>query len=67
MDKSGEENLFLTIEDVRTIFPRLKSMESGLLPRERTVLLKIEGILYEHHSAEEIETLLGLCGGAPAL
>ncbi|MDR2403150.1 MAG: hypothetical protein LBD78_03885 [Spirochaetaceae bacterium] len=67
MDKPQEENLFLTIEDVRTIFPRLKSMESGLFPRERRVLLKIEGILYEYHSVEEIENLLNPSGGVPSL
>ncbi|MDR3146105.1 MAG: hypothetical protein LBU21_07495 [Treponema sp.] len=62
MDMPLEETLFLTIEDIRTLFPRLKSVESGLLPRERRVLLKIEGILYEYASVEEIEKLLGPSG-----
>jgi hypothetical protein len=65
MDTFRENDLFLTIEDVRALFPRLKSMESGLLPRERAVLSKIEGILYEYHSVEELENLLKLPEGGP--
>jgi len=51
--KSG--GLFLTLEELSVIFPWLKKNEEGLGIRERQILNRMERILYEHLSIEEIE------------
>jgi hypothetical protein len=66
MDTPRDESFFLTLPEIRTLFSRLKTLEGDLLPRERMVLRKIEGILYERHSVEEIEALLAPPGGDPS-
>jgi hypothetical protein len=53
-----EAGLFFSIPDLRALFPRLKSLEYTLQPREQAVLTKIEQTLYEHLTVREIEALL---------
>jgi hypothetical protein len=47
--------LFLTLEELSVIFPWLKKNEEGLGVRERQILNRMERVLYEHLSIEEIE------------
>jgi hypothetical protein len=64
MENPREEGVFLALPELRAIYPRLKTLEGALLPRERTVFLKIESILYKYHSVEEIEGLFDPSKGA---
>jgi hypothetical protein len=52
-----EAGAFFTIKELRDIFPRLKSMETRLDRDERAALIKIEKILYNSLSVEEIEAM----------
>jgi hypothetical protein len=53
-----EAGVFLSLDDLKTVFPFLKKEEKFFSPEERDVFLKIEKKLYEHLSIEEIEKLL---------
>jgi hypothetical protein len=55
---SGDDRVVLTLEDCKTLFPRLKELENALLAPERDILLKIERVLYGHLSVRDIENLL---------
>ncbi|MDR2483397.1 MAG: hypothetical protein LBD08_07185 [Treponema sp.] len=66
MDTPPVKERFLTLDDLHALFPRLKRMEVMLAPWERQVLLKIERVLYEYHSVEELEALLQGPGGTDA-
>jgi hypothetical protein len=55
----GEEaGVFLTLQDLETVFPLLKKEENLLSPAEQAIFLKIEKKLYEYLSIEEMEDLL---------
>lgn len=54
--KGGE--LFLTLQELKILFPLLKKTEERLSPEEAAALKKIESILYEHLSVEEAEALV---------
>jgi len=55
-DVSG--GIFLTMEELSAIFPRLKKNEASMDSRERQVLNRIERVLYEHLSIEDLENRL---------
>jgi hypothetical protein len=57
-EDSGPDRVVLTLEDCKTLFPRLKGLENVLPDPERDILLKIEKVLYGHLSVREIENLL---------
>lgn len=48
--------LTLSGEEIMVLFPLLKKNETTLSARERNILVRIEKILYEHLSIEEIES-----------
>jgi hypothetical protein len=52
-----EPGIFFTIEEMLSVFPRLKKNEALLDFSERPVLLKIERFLYQNLSVEELESL----------
>ena len=58
MDNSGEPGIFLTLNDCAVVFPRLKKNETFLSIEERMLMLRIEKILYENLSIQEMEELL---------
>ncbi|MDR2702639.1 MAG: hypothetical protein LBB72_09425 [Spirochaetaceae bacterium] len=47
--------LYLTLEELSALFPLLKNNEERMGVRERQILNRMERILYEHLSIEEIE------------
>jgi hypothetical protein len=49
--------LFLSLEELRSLFPRLKKSEAQLDISERALLLRMERVLYENLSIQELETL----------
>jgi len=49
------EGLFLTLEELSVIMPWLQKNEEKLGVRERQILNRMERILYEHLSIEDIE------------
>jgi site-specific recombinase XerD len=53
-----EAGVFLTLQDLKTVFPFLKEEENLLSPVEQATFLKIEKKLYEYLSIEEMEDLL---------
>lgn len=58
MMQNKEPVLELNLTEILTIFPRLKAMEDKLSEPERDILSKMEGLLYEYLSIDELETLL---------
>ncbi|MDR2103683.1 MAG: hypothetical protein LBP42_06240 [Treponema sp.] len=58
MENFLQEGILLGPEDCKILFSLLKRNENALLTRERNILLKIERILYEHLSIQDIENLL---------
>jgi hypothetical protein len=58
MERIQEAGAFLSLRELKTIFPRLKKIEHTLDQGERQVLLKFEKALYEHLSVKEVEELL---------
>jgi hypothetical protein len=54
-----EPGVFLTLQDLKAVFPCLKRDEGALSPAEQTVLQRVEKKLYEYLSIEEMEELLG--------
>ncbi|MDR2393496.1 MAG: hypothetical protein LBD93_05005 [Treponema sp.] len=59
MEYKHDGGVFFTFNELKALFPQLKKGENTLLPAEREVLLKIERILYEQLSIQEMEGLLG--------
>jgi hypothetical protein len=53
-----QEGIFLPLEDCIALFPRLKRAEALLAVPEREALLKIEKVLYNCLSIQEVENLL---------
>ncbi|MFZ5367370.1 MAG: hypothetical protein ACOZCE_03970 [Spirochaetota bacterium] len=58
MMQNKEPVLELNLTEILTIFPRLKALEDKLSEPERDILSKMEGLLYEFLSIDELETLL---------
>jgi hypothetical protein len=58
MDYRHEKGLFLTLEDCKAVFSRLKKTEGALSASEREVFLKLEKTLYANLSIQEAENLL---------
>jgi hypothetical protein len=58
MDKPGEPGVFLSIPELRGVFPWLKKNEAVLSLPERQILRKIEQALYGYLSVQEMESLL---------
>ena len=59
----NEPGVFLTLDDCKVLFSRLKAKESFLSKQERIVLLKMEKVLYGNLSVREMEEILGReCG-----
>jgi len=56
--QNKEPVLELNLTEILTIFPRLKALEDKLSEPERDILSKMEGLLYEYLSIDELETLL---------
>ncbi|HON12989.1 MAG TPA: hypothetical protein PLB48_01150 [Treponema sp.] len=56
--QNKEPVLELNLNEILTIFPRLKALEDKLSEPERDILSKMEGLLYEYLSIDELETLL---------
>jgi hypothetical protein len=57
MENFLHDGIVLTLEECKTLFPRLKGLENTLLAPEREILLKMEKVLYEHLSIQEVENL----------
>ena len=57
MDLHEETGLFLSLEDCKCLFRRLKKEESNLQDKERSILQRLEKILYSKLSIREIEDL----------
>ncbi|MDR1929424.1 MAG: hypothetical protein LBQ44_02230 [Treponema sp.] len=55
MDLSGTPGIFLSVKELRPVYLRLKQNEAALNAPERDILLKIERVLYEHLSIQELE------------
>ena len=53
----------LSLDECTVLFPRLKGNESSLTKDERIILLKMEKLLYENLSIQEIDELLGQTEG----
>ena len=51
--------VFLTLEDLETLFPLLKKNEAHLTVKERHLFIKIEKKLYENLSIGELERFMG--------
>ena len=66
MNIDGEEGLFLTLNECKTLFPGLKRNESFLSNDERMIMLKIEKVLYQNLSIQDIEELLERTGVSDA-
>jgi len=56
--QNKEPVLELNLTEILTIFPRLKALEDTLSEPERDILSKMEGLLYDYLSIDELETLL---------
>ncbi|MDR2143718.1 MAG: hypothetical protein LBP29_05060 [Treponema sp.] len=55
---ADQEGVFFTLDELLAIFPRLKHVEAVLKKDERAVLIRMEKVLYEHLSINEIEKCL---------
>ena len=66
MNIEGEEGIFLTLNDCIALFPGLKRNESVLSNDERTILVKLEKILYRNLSIQDVEKLLEQSGASDA-
>jgi len=58
MDDGREAGVFLTANDCKALYPRLKKIESSLSIEERKILFAIEKLLYGSLSIREMEELL---------
>jgi hypothetical protein len=57
MENFLPDGIVLTLDECKALFPRLKGLENTLLAPEREILLKMEKVLYEHLSIQEVENL----------
>ncbi|MDR0377197.1 MAG: hypothetical protein LBH70_05330 [Spirochaetaceae bacterium] len=62
MRHSQEAGVFIGLRELITIFPRIKGGEYTMNPAERQVLMKIEKVLYEYLTVEEVENLARIPG-----
>jgi hypothetical protein len=62
-DTEDEKGLFLSMEELEVIFPFVKKSEAHLDLKGRQLLTRIERILYNHLSIEDIENGLRGSGG----
>lgn len=53
-----EDVLYLSLNECIALFPGLKEKESSLSKEERKILLRLEKVLYENLSINEMEELL---------
>lgn len=53
-----EPSIELSLTEILILFPRLKSQEDRLSEPERDILSKMEALLYENLSIDELESLL---------
>ena len=58
MDIDGEGGVFLTLNDCKALFPRLKGIEHSLSKDERMIMYQMEKVLYRYLSIQEMEELL---------
>ena len=56
--KENEAGVFLSLQDCSLLFPLLKKEEAVVSRELRTIMLKIEKVLYENLSIREMEELL---------
>ena len=54
---SEETGLFLSMEECKCVFKRLKNEENNLVDEERGILQRLEKIFYSKLSIKEIEDL----------
>jgi hypothetical protein len=57
-----EAGVFIGLRELMTVFPRIKREEYAMNPAERQVLMKLEQVLYENLSVEEVEELIHIPG-----
>lgn len=62
MDYSPEAGAFISLREIKAIFPYLKQREHTLNSGERQVLIKLEQTLYEYLSVDEAEELMHIPG-----
>jgi hypothetical protein len=58
MEFPEKKGIFLSLRELKTVFPRFKTWEPSLTPGEREVLIRWEKILYASLSVQEAEDLL---------
>ena len=58
METKDSVGLFLSLSELRLVFPRLKTQEPSMGNGERELLRRMELTLYDHLSIEEMENLL---------
>lgn len=58
MMATNKQAIELTLSEIIIIFPRLKTIEDKLSEKERDILSKMEALLYDNLSIEELEALL---------
>ncbi|MDR2247739.1 MAG: hypothetical protein LBE17_13895 [Treponema sp.] len=57
-----DAGVFIGIGELLAIFPRIKRDEYTMTPAERQVLTKLEKVLYEYLTVEEVENLMVVSG-----
>jgi hypothetical protein len=62
MDYPQGAGVFISLEELAAIFPRIKQGEPAMNGAERQALAKLEKALYEHLSVEEAEKLMRIPG-----
>jgi hypothetical protein len=62
MDYPQGAGVFIGLDDLVAIFPRIKQGEPAMNSAERQTLAKLEKALYEYLSVEEAEELLRIPG-----
>ena len=56
-DNSGEEGLFLPLEECKILYYGLKKNEVLLSTEERMILYRMEKVIYRNLSIQEMESL----------
>jgi hypothetical protein len=62
MEHPQEAGVFITLQELSALFPRLKRAEHTMNSAERHVLIKLERTLYEYLSVSEAEELIQVIG-----
>jgi hypothetical protein len=62
MDYPQGAGVFISLEELAAIFPRIKQGEPAMNGAERQALAKLETALYEYLSIEEAEELMRIPG-----